>query len=81
MNIETLLNNYTFPIVACIFLLYVLKNVIDNSNKEEKENRKVINKLSDTIAKNTLAVNELCKIIKYNFEKSKEKGGDNNETK
>lgn len=78
MNIETLLNSYAFPVIACVFLVLLLKKLWEQTNEEEKEHRKEIKSLSNTIEKNTLAIEKLGKVIEYNFEKILKKGGEDN---
>ena len=78
MNIETLLNSYAFPVIAYVFLVLLLKKLWEQTNEEEKEHRKEIKSLSNTIEKNTLAIEKLGKVIEYNFEKILKKGGEDN---
>lgn len=53
---ETLLGSYVFPIVACIFLFYLIK---DMSEKHADE----ISTLKETLARNTTALEKLELLI------------------
>ena len=85
MDITNLLNSFAFPVVACVFLAWYLKEETkqnrDDTKESNKEHSKEMKTLKDEIKeaidKNTTAVNTLCNIIKYNY--SKEKGVDKNE--
>lgn len=85
MDFTELLNSFAFPVVACVFLAWYLKE----ETKQYREDTKALNKehskemetlkndIKKAINENTTAVNTLCKIIKYNY--SKGKGVDKNE--
>lgn len=63
-DIITLVSSLGFPIVACICLGWYVKYQTDNNNKEVAEMRKEhndeINKVTDALNNNTLALQKLC---------------------
>lgn len=63
-DIATIISSVGFPIVACIGLGWYVKYQTDNNNKEVAEMRKEhndeINKVTDALNNNTLALQKLC---------------------
>lgn len=63
-GIVTLVGSLGFPIVACIGLGWYVKYQTDNNNKEVSEMRKEhqdeINKVTEALNNNTLALQRLC---------------------
>lgn len=63
-DIITLVSSLGFPIVACMCLGWYVKYQTDNNNKEVAEMRKEhndeINKVTDALNNNTLALQKLC---------------------
>ena len=63
-NLVTVISSVGFPIVACIGLGWYVKYQTDNNNKEVAEMRKEhieeINKVTDALNNNTLALQKLC---------------------
>lgn len=63
-EIVTIISSVGFPIVACIGLGWYVKYQTDNNNKEVAEMRKEhndeINKVTDALNNNTLALQKLC---------------------
>ena len=63
-GIVTLVGSLGFPIVACIGLGWYVKYQTDNNNKEvsemRKEHQEEINKVTEALNNNTLALQRLC---------------------
>lgn len=63
-NIITIISSVGFPIVACIGMGWFVKYQTDNNNKEvaemRKEHNEEINKVTDALNNNTLALQKLC---------------------
>ena len=68
MNIESLIGNYAFPIIACIVMAWYIKYITDK-NKEDMDNlnkkyQEVIyeykDELKNTINNNTRVMQMLC---------------------
>lgn len=63
-GIVAVISSVGFPIVACIGLGWYVKYQTDNNNKEVAEMRKEhieeINKVTDALNNNTLALQKLC---------------------
>ena len=63
-GIVTLVGSLGFPIVACIGLGLYVKYQTDNNNKEvsemRKEHQEEINKVTEALNNNTLALQRLC---------------------
>lgn len=63
-DVITLVSSVGFPIVACFGLGWYVKYQTDNNNKEVAEMRKEhndeINKVTDALNNNTLALQKLC---------------------
>lgn len=63
-GIVAIISSVGFPIVACIGLGWYVKYQTDNNNKEVAEMRKEhieeINKVTDALNNNTLALQKLC---------------------
>ena len=60
----TLVSSLGFPVVACIFMGYYVKYQTDNYRAEvkdmQKEHRDEINKVTEALQNNTLALQKLC---------------------
>lgn len=63
-DIVTLVGSLGFPIVACIGLGWYVKYQTDNNSKEvsemRKEHQEEINKVTEALNNNTLALQKLC---------------------
>lgn len=63
-GIVAVISSVGFPIVACIGLGWYVKYQTDNNNKEvaemRKEHTEEINKVTDALNNNTLALQKLC---------------------
>ena len=72
-NIVAIISSVGFPIVACFGLGWYVKYQTDNNNKEVAEMRKEhieeINKVTDALNNNTLALQKLCDKIDNNNER------------
>lgn len=62
-NVVQLISSLGFPIVACIALAWYVKYSTDQNNKEvaemRKEHRDEINKVTEALNNNTLALQQL----------------------
>lgn len=63
-DIVSIISSVGFPIVACLGLGWYVKYQTDNNNKEVSEMRKEhqdeINKVTEALNNNTLALQRLC---------------------
>lgn len=63
-GIVAIISSVGFPIVACIGLGWYVKYQTDNNNREvaemRKEHTEEINKVTDALNNNTLALQKLC---------------------
>lgn len=63
-GIVAIISSVGFPIVACMGLGWYVKYQTDNNNKEvaemRKEHTEEINKVTDALNNNTLALQKLC---------------------
>lgn len=63
-DIAQLITSLGFPIVACLGLAWYVKYQTDNNNKEVKEMRQEhqdeINKVTEALNNNTIALQRLC---------------------
>ena len=63
-GIVAVISSVGFPIVACIGLGWYVKYQTDNNNREvaemRKEHTEEINKVTDALNNNTLALQKLC---------------------
>lgn len=69
-DIVAIISSVGFPIVACIGLGWYVKYQTDNNNKEvsemRKEHNEEINKVTNALNNNTLALQKLCDKIDNN---------------
>ena len=64
MDIATLLGSYAFPVVACLGMAWYVKYQMDNYAKQirelREEHNKEIDKVTEALNNNTLAIQRLC---------------------
>lgn len=69
-DIASLITTVGFPIVCCLGLAWYVKYQTDNNNKEVKEMRQEhqdeINKVTEALNNNTVALQRLCDKIDNN---------------
>lgn len=63
-DIVSIISSVGFPIVACLGLGWYVKYMTDQNNKEvadmRKEHQEEINKVTEALNNNTLALQKLC---------------------
>lgn len=66
-TILTVLGNYAFPIVCCIGMAYFVKYMYDQTNarvdKLNEENKNEVDRLSEVIKNNTIALEKMNTLI------------------
>ena len=79
LDISTLLGNYAFPIVACIFMAIYVKDITKSNREDTKalneQHTKEMNAFKDEIKEalnnNTIALTKLCEKLEREEESKK----------
>ena len=68
--ITSLIGSFGFPIVACLGMAWYVRYQMDEYNKQMKELREEhkaeMNKVTDALNNNTVAINALCERLNKN---------------
>lgn len=73
MDITTLLGQYAFPIVACLFIAWFVKYIFDSMLKEREQHNTIMLEYNKAITNNTSVMERLCTMFEMKF---KGKGDD-----